>query len=109
MASAIALGGLLSPDSMLFPPRFSVSCLGGGWFGSGPPSMNAPVDVVGAAARIHVKLGAPAIHLPLDVAVLDLREEMHAAGLQVQIAGNEPAEVRRMRHATAWAAHRREQ
>src|SRR4051812_33988732 len=54
---------------------------------------------VGPTAGVHVELSAEAIHLPLQVPVFEFGGEPAAAALQVEVAENQPTEVRCMRHA----------
>ena len=60
------------------------------------------------AAFVDVELRARAAEAPLEPAVLDLVERA-AASLQVEVAHEQAAEVRHVRHAVAGAANRRQE
>src|ERR1041384_8458000 len=71
-------------------------------------SVYAAIDVVRAApARVDVELAPHAVDAPLQVAVLELREEMNAAALEVEVTRDETAEMGRVRDAATRPAHRR--
>src|SRR5689334_24616542 len=71
--------------------------------------MDAPIDVVRAPTWIDVELPPHPIDSPLEIAVLELRQEMNAAALQIEITGDKPTKMCRMGDAAAGTAHRREQ
>ena len=52
-----------------------------------------------STARVHVELAAEAIHLPLQIAVFDFRRQPASTALEVEIAEDQPAQMRRMRDA----------
>src|SRR5262249_48086518 len=68
-------------------------------------SVDAAIPIVRAAAGVDVELLADAIDLPLQVAVLDLRDRVGAYAFQVHVADRQTAEVGRARHAAAAFGH----
>src|SRR3954471_1932057 len=54
---------------------------------------------VGPAAGVHVELPAKAIHLPLQVPVFEFCGEPAPAALQVEVAKDQPTQMRGVRHA----------
>ncbi len=72
--------------------------------------MDAAVEVVGAAARVHIKATPHPVDTPLQVPVFDLRHEMRPlAALEIQIGGHQTSEVRGMGNASAGAVDGRQQ
>src|SRR5262252_1365209 len=59
-------------------------------------SVNAPIPVVGAPAGVDVELLADAIDLPLQIAVLQLRDRIDPPALQEHVADQQTEEVRRV-------------
>jgi hypothetical protein len=56
--------------------------------------MDAPIVVIAAATGVNVELLPHPVDSPLQIAVLNLGDEVQPLALQIQIAGDEAAKVR---------------
>ncbi len=74
-------------------------------------SVNATIAVVAAAAGVHIETPADAIDPPFVVAVAELvqRVDTQAAATKIDVADDEPAEMRDVRHTALGIADREQQ